>query len=94
MGFLRASAALLLAASQLATAQVDPPGTPFPNSTYPDFVDPADVAGSMSGQTSPPFYPSPWGEGLGDWESAYVKARQFVSQLTLLEKVNLTTGVG
>jgi hypothetical protein len=28
------------------------------------------------------------------WESAYKKAKGFVSQLTLLEKVNLTTGVG
>lgn len=38
--------------------------------------------------TSPPKYPSPWGEGLGDWADAYEKARGFVSQLTLLEKVN------
>lgn len=44
--------------------------------------------------TSPPSYPSPWGSGAGDWASAYEKARAFVSQLTLLEKVNLTTGVG
>jgi beta-glucosidase len=28
------------------------------------------------------------------WEDAYEKAKEFVSQLTLLEKVNLTTGVG
>lgn len=44
--------------------------------------------------TSPPFYPSPWGSGAGNWSAAYEKARAFVSQLTLLEKVNLTTGVG
>ncbi|KIX06192.1 uncharacterized protein Z518_04166 [Rhinocladiella mackenziei CBS 650.93] len=44
--------------------------------------------------TSPPSYPSPWGSGAGDWGAAYEKARAFVSQLTLLEKVNLTTGVG
>lgn len=44
--------------------------------------------------TSPPSYPSPWGSGLGDWGAAYEKAHAFVSQLTLLEKVNLTTGVG
>lgn len=44
--------------------------------------------------TSPPSYPSPWGSGAGDWAAAYEKARAFVSQLTLLEKVNLTTGVG
>jgi beta-glucosidase len=29
-----------------------------------------------------------------DWAEAYRKAADFVSQLTLLEKVNLTTGVG
>jgi beta-glucosidase len=28
------------------------------------------------------------------WEEAYVKAKAFVSQMTLLEKVNLTTGTG
>lgn len=44
--------------------------------------------------TSPPHYPSPWGSGAGEWADAYTKARAFVKQLTLLEKVNLTTGVG
>ena len=43
---------------------------------------------------SPPSYPSPWTSGEGDWAAAYEKARAFVSGLTLLEKVNLTTGVG
>ncbi|CAL3964776.1 hypothetical protein PZA11_002296 [Diplocarpon coronariae] len=43
---------------------------------------------------SPPFYPSPWMTGRGEWAEAYAKAKDFVSQLTLLEKVNLTTGVG
>jgi beta-glucosidase len=28
------------------------------------------------------------------WQAAYEQAKAFVSQLTLLEKVNLTTGVG
>ncbi|EKD20195.1 uncharacterized protein L3040_007192 [Drepanopeziza brunnea f. sp. 'multigermtubi'] len=64
------------------------------------------VASSLvSRQTSPdattsdsrfsePFYPSPWMNGQGEWADAYAKAKDFVSQLTLLEKVNLTTGVG
>ena len=43
---------------------------------------------------SPPKYPSPWASGSGDWADAYAKATVFVSQLTLLEKVNLTTGTG
>lgn len=44
---------------------------------------------------SPPHYPSPWmdPEAPG-WENAYARAKDFVSQLTLTEKVNLTTGVG
>ncbi|KAI9646460.1 beta-glucosidase [Ciborinia camelliae] len=55
-------------------------------------------AGSTSaqhdGDSSPPSYPSPWMNGKGDWADAYAKAKKFVSQLTVLEKVNLTTGVG
>lgn len=67
-----------------------------PNGTtvYPNAIDPRAVPGAQSNQTSPPFYPSPWGNGPGEWADAYRKAREFVSQLTLLEKVNLTTGVG
>lgn len=44
---------------------------------------------------SPPFYPSPWMDPNADgWEDAYAQAEALVSQMTLLEKVNLTTGVG
>jgi len=68
----------------------------FPGSTYPNATSPNPLtgAGSKSYQQSPPFYPSPWGTGLGNWSAAYEKATAFVSQLTLVEKVNLTTGVG
>lgn len=62
------------------------PRQALPNTTSPGSGD--------KSQFSPPFYPSPWMSGLGDWADAYEKARDFVSQLTLLEKVNLTTGVG
>lgn len=45
--------------------------------------------------SSEPFYPSPWMDPNADgWQDAYVKAKAFVSQMTLAEKVNLTTGVG
>lgn len=45
--------------------------------------------------TSEPFYPSPWMDPNADgWQDAYIKAKAFVSQMTLAEKVNLTTGVG
>ena len=46
------------------------------------------------GDISPPSYPSPWMRGGNGWDDAYAKAKVFVSGLTLLEKVNLTTGVG
>ncbi|OAA56347.1 beta-glucosidase 1 precursor [Niveomyces insectorum RCEF 264] len=45
--------------------------------------------------TSDPFYPSPWMNPQADgWADAYAKAKAFVAQMTLTEKVNLTTGVG
>ncbi|KAF2765109.1 putative beta-glucosidase 1 precursor [Teratosphaeria nubilosa] len=68
----------------------------FPGTVYPGYEsdNPVVVAGALFNQTSPPKYPSPWGEGLGDWAAAYSKARAFVSQLTLPEKVNLTMGTG
>jgi len=41
------------------------------------------------------FYPSPWGSGGPDgWAEAYVKARDFVRGLTLVEKVNLVGFLG
>ncbi|KAK1831265.1 putative glycoside hydrolase [Podospora conica] len=39
-------------------------------------------------------YPSPWASGGPGWDEAYAKAKEFVSGLTLLEKVNLTSGTG
>ena len=44
---------------------------------------------------SEPYYPSPWMDPNADgWQDAYAKAKAFVSQMTLAEKVNLTTGIG
>nr|AFH41575.1 beta-glucosidase [Periconia sp. BCC 2871] len=68
-----------LLAVGLASAQA-----PFPNGSSP-----------LNDITSPPFYPSPWMDpSAAGWAEAYTKAQAFVRQLTLLEKVNLTTGVG
>lgn len=66
----------------------------YPNVTWPDAIspNPAAVAGAQSNQQSPPKYPSPWGTGAGDWADAYKKAISMVEQMTLEEKVNLTTG--
>lgn len=41
-----------------------------------------------------PFYPSPWANGQGEWANAYQRAVEIVSNMTLDEKVNLTTGTG
>ncbi|KAI5358252.1 Putative glycoside hydrolase, family 3, glycoside hydrolase family 3 domain, immunoglobulin [Septoria linicola] len=82
--------------SQLAASK-DNYGAPNPNTTYPGFESdsPAVIAGSDSYQVSPPKYPSPWADpSYGNWSHAYEKAYAFVSQLTLAEKVNLTTGTG
>ena len=92
MTFLRS--ALLAALPLNALAQLGPTAAPYPDSTYQNATEEYTTEGALTNATSPPKYPSPWGEGLGDWDRAYAQARDFVSQLTLLEKVNLTTGVG
>jgi len=62
--------------------------------TFPNTTNPTNSSSPLNDAQSPPFYPSPWIEGTGDWAEAYAKAQAFVSQLTLIEKVNLTTGTG
>ncbi|XXH01210.1 hypothetical protein Hte_007564 [Hypoxylon texense] len=52
------------------------------------------AGGSAQLATFEPSFPSPWAAGGPGWDEAYAKAKEFVSQLTLLEKVNLTTGTG
>ncbi|CAI7652711.1 unnamed protein product [Penicillium pancosmium] len=54
----------------------------------------ASVASASDLAYSPPYYPSPWSTGDGEWAEAYRRAVEFVSNLTLPEKVNLTTGAG
>ncbi|KAK9469494.1 glycosyl hydrolase family 3 N terminal domain-containing protein [Lipomyces arxii] len=44
---------------------------------------------------SPPVYPSPMGGMInGEWQAAYARARELVKGLTLVEKINITTGTG
>ncbi|PVI05989.1 glycoside hydrolase family 3 protein [Periconia macrospinosa] len=43
---------------------------------------------------SPPWYPTPKGGTDKDWEESYKKAAELVKQMTLVEKVNITTGTG
>ncbi|KAG7008767.1 beta-glucosidase 1 [Physcia stellaris] len=86
---------LLLVAAGLVNAQDGNTTAPFPNATYSDATSPDPAAAESTARASSlPFYPSPWGSGSGPWADAYAKAQAFVSQLTLTEKVNLTTGVG
>ncbi|KAI9652890.1 MAG: hypothetical protein M1831_006319 [Alyxoria varia] len=43
---------------------------------------------------SPPWYPSPRGGTLKRWKSSYTKAAKMVQEMSLAEKVNITTGTG
>ncbi|PGG98423.1 hypothetical protein AJ79_08862 [Helicocarpus griseus UAMH5409] len=43
---------------------------------------------------SKPWYPSPRGGTVQSWAASYDKAQTLVSKMSLLEKVNVTTGVG
>lgn len=43
---------------------------------------------------SPPWYPSPLGGTSSNWTASYTKAAELVRQMTLVEKVNITTGTG
>lgn len=90
---------LALQASQVALT--DAAATPY---HLPQVVEPRAYNGTSNSTGgiantgdafSPPVYPSPWmNPDAPGWEEAYALARDFVSQMTLLEKVNLTTGVG
>lgn len=74
--------------------------------SQPDFA--ADIASLQNGQShklearddvpagyvAPPYYPTPKGGWVADWRDAYAKAQIVVANMTLAEKVNLTTGTG
>ena len=47
----------------------------------------------LDGQ-SPPWYPTPLGGTVTQWGESYKKAAVLVKQMTLPEKVNITTGTG
>lgn len=44
--------------------------------------------------SSPPYYPAPHGGWTAGWADSYAKAKLLVEQMTLAEKVNITSGVG
>ena len=47
----------------------------------------------INGQ-SPPWYPAPPGGSLSSWQDSYRKAAKLVDRMSLVEKVNITTGTG
>lgn len=47
-----------------------------------------------AGYVAAPYYPTPKGGWVADWKSSYAKAQAVVANMTLAEKVNLTTGTG
>jgi beta-glucosidase-like glycosyl hydrolase len=47
----------------------------------------------LDGQ-SPPWYPTPQGGTQPQWSASYKKAETLVKQMTLPEKINITTGTG
>ncbi|KAL2074444.1 hypothetical protein VTL71DRAFT_8222 [Oculimacula yallundae] len=46
------------------------------------------------GFVASPYYPAPLGGWVGSWSESYAKAALVVANMTLAEKVNLTTGTG
>ncbi|KAI0124203.1 glycoside hydrolase superfamily [Xylariales sp. AK1849] len=46
------------------------------------------------GYVAAPYYPTPYGGWDEDWSEAYAKAADLVSQMTLAEKTNITSGTG
>jgi beta-glucosidase len=49
--------------------------------------------GLINGQ-SPPWYPTPSGGTVSSWKDSYDKAQKLVDRMSLVEKVNITTGTG
>jgi beta-glucosidase len=47
-----------------------------------------------AGYVAAPYYPTPKGGWVSDWAAAYAKAKIVVANMTLAEKVNLTSGIG
>ena len=72
---------LSLVALPHATGQGDP------RNVEPDLFEPREP-------TSPHSYPSPNATGIGGWDVALAKAKRFVAQLSVDEKVSICTGNG
>ena len=47
-----------------------------------------------AGYVAKPWYPAPKGGWVSSWADSYAKAQAVVSNMTLAEKVNITSGTG
>jgi hypothetical protein len=65
---------------------------PFASPSLARSVGPRDAV--PEGYRAAPYYPTPHGGWLDSWKEAYTKAQALVSQMTLAEKTNITSGVG
>ncbi|KAM3078943.1 hypothetical protein ACMFMF_003870 [Clarireedia jacksonii] len=87
---------IVLAFSALTYAQVKQPssihGTKRPSIARADTLEERDDV--PAGYVAAPYYPTPKGGWVSEWAAAYEKARVVVANMTLAEKVNLTTGTG
>lgn len=83
--------------TQMSSDSYPSPSVPFSESGSPAASASAPFDTSAFDYSSP-FYPSPFGGralgGDSSWHEAYAKAYEFVQQLTIIEKVNLTSGTG
>ncbi|KAK4239642.1 hypothetical protein C8A03DRAFT_42720 [Achaetomium macrosporum] len=66
--------------------------SPFASLSLARSVGPRDPV--PEGYRAAPYYPAPHGGWLDSWKEAYTKAQALVSQMTLAEKTNITSGVG
>jgi len=66
--------------------------TPFVPPALARSIGPRDAV--PEGYYAAPYYPAPHGGWLESWQDAYAKAYALVSQMTLAEKTNITSGVG
>jgi len=65
---------------------------PFASPALARNVSPRDAV--PAGYHAAPYYPAPHGGWIDSWKEAYEKAHALVSQMTLAEKTNITSGVG
>lgn len=66
--------------------------SPFASVSLARTIGPRDAV--PEGYHAAPYYPTPHGGWLDSWKEAYTKAHALVSQMTLAEKTNITSGVG